>query len=685
MARRDEGGRSGNGDGLCMIDPVVLGGVIKDLATMETAITTELKGLKAEFDKVGVSAQPINDLMNVAHWLHAELPMLRRRHAAAVLLANQGMPLAAPGLKMLSMPEDPAAATKQAGELAAARLRDALDGKPPGMDGIVAASNALRQITGRKDKLTPDDLAFLQGMYGGLGRDVYRIPGQLGDDKAAKSAFVDGLLMLSNEKLGGGFDLLPTEIRQDVRDNAWTYWNVPGGKDRDPAKGFSELAGFLQNRDPQGTISPGKDFAVGIARSIADELRMKEWLKDEYTGGVKPPSEFGNNVYLTKAQGQDLLSLVTMNHEASAELMGNSQFIRLVVGEDWDDDGKAVAGLTSWAVKAAADPSSPEYRLAKEATAELINIVTTNSNDQEDPHSQGFKEALQGMKNNPMIAQAFSRLVAANISDFGEDEPGTLTATGVDGNLEIPTEVRYRFAMLASMDPDARTILQIAAEAYKLTVFTGPHPGSEAATKVAAIDGIIVAAGHNALYYDNVDAADGQNAARKAARADDQARLAVLRQFYDTLAGTVSGGTPIGLAKTALSQLLDDGLKLPEPATVLPGKVPTDADASGVLVPEARGAHDFADAHLRADGDRGTSGLRPELFKKGADGHPQLKELSEMTGEQRRVLRNWALANGGEGYVSTYASLFARTYGDGEKVDDGQVVMKAFTDDPTPR
>jgi hypothetical protein len=133
----------------------VLGGVINDLATMEAAITAEMKGLKAEFEKVGVSAGPVNDLMNVSHWLHGELPMLRQRHEAAVLLASQGMEFS-PGTKMLSMPQDPDVATKQAGDLADKRVRDGLDGKPPdNRDGITAAIRTIHRIRDTKGPAEP--------------------------------------------------------------------------------------------------------------------------------------------------------------------------------------------------------------------------------------------------------------------------------------------------------------------------------------------------------------------------------------------------------------------------------------------------------------------------------------------------------------------------------------------------
>jgi hypothetical protein len=284
--RKDEGGSHGSlAEGFCMIDPTVLGGVINDLANLEAAIASETKGLKSDFEKVGVSAQPVTELINVAHWLHGELPMLRRRHAAAVLLGSQGMPFA-PGTKMLSMPEDPAAATKRAGELAASRLRDALDGKPPGKDGITAAAKVLRQITGKKGRLSADDLAFLQAVYGGLGRAVYRIPDQLGNDNPAKSAFVDALLLLSNDKLGGGLDKMPAEISQDLRDTGWQYWNGPGDKatnpfhgDGFPARSYPETSSRPDWAAPQSTTCASSN---GCRRNTPQLHRPNRWPRPRF-------------------------------------------------------------------------------------------------------------------------------------------------------------------------------------------------------------------------------------------------------------------------------------------------------------------------------------------------------------------------------------------------------------------
>ncbi|MFB6721206.1 hypothetical protein ACFCV3_13635 [Kribbella sp. NPDC056345] len=679
MAYKDEGGHGAQADGLCMIDPVVLGGVINDLATMESAIGAELKGLKAEFAKVGVSTQPLTDLTNVANWLHNELPMLRRRHAAAVLLASQGMP-SVPGTPMLSMTEDPTGATKRAGELLAARLRDALDGRPPGKDGLTAAAKTLQQLTGRKGKLSPDDIAFLQALYGSLGRQVYRLPGQLGDDKKAKSAFVEGLLMLSNSKTGGGFDKLPAEIRHDARDNAWTYWNLPGDKVRTspPGQGFHDLVAFLQNQDAGNNLGPGKELAMAIARSVGDEFRLKQWLADEY-GNVAMPDQMKNNVYLDLSQAQQMLGLVSRNHDAATQLVGEPEFMGQILGQRWDDNGKVVAGLTDWAARAAVNPLDPEHKLAKEASARLINTVTTNDDDQ-----KLFQIAVNGAKNNPEIARAFSRVVAANIADFGEDDPQSTRATSTNGDLAIPTDQRQRLAMLGGMDPQGRAIMRIAARTYTIETL-GSYPEIEAARRIAAVDGIITAGGHNAIYYRETDDADRKTKALAAAAADDAAVDSILRKFYDTAAGLVPGGTAIGFAKDALSALLNKGMTLPEPDPVQPGQISTDKDATGAHVPEVKAAHDLADARLRADGGQNKLKFPPNMFKPDSHGRLQLKDLSEMDQNQRAVLRVWADRNAGTLYLGTYSEGFRNYYSEGSKVNDGSGPIKNFVETSTPR
>jgi hypothetical protein len=680
MALKPEGGSSSAPvDGLCMIDPVVLGGVINDLATMEAAIAAETKGLKAELDKVGVPADRVNDLAKIASWLHGELPMLRRRHAAAVLLAAQRMELP-PGINMLPMPEDPTLAAQQAGELAAKRVRDGLAGKPPSLDRAVNAATAVRQITTRKGRLSAEDLAFLQALYGGLGRAVYRVPAQLGEDQAAKSALVDGLLLLSNEKVGGGFDKVPAEIRQDLRDTGLGYWTKRGGNAADPlsGQGFPELARFLLSRDPASTIAPGDEFAVGLARSAAESLRLQHWLKQEYS--IVSP-------VFASSEIQQLLGLVAISHKAAAELMADPYAVRALLSYNWEDKGAAVAGLTGWAAKAALDPSSPDYVMAKRATADLINAVTVNgsASDENAPDYQMFKQSLQWVQNSPEIALAFSKLIAANLADFGDTQPSQVTGPGDENHLRISTDQRHRFAMLASTDQQARLILKVAAAAYKAQILADPT--YQEAKSLGFIDAMITAASHNAVYYEHMNEADAKNKAKAAAQADDAMVNSVLTYIIGQLIAAGPGtGLAVNAGKWVLTRIVNEGVR-PTPGVVdpvLPATVNTDADATGRDVAQNQAAHDLANACIRADPTGTSTAELPErLNERGADGQLHLKDLSKMTSTEIDELQGWAIKTYGTEYLETYANNFHNYYSSGEKIEDGTDGLTNYVDAPT--
>lgn len=679
MAHKPEGG-SGGGDGLCMIDPLVLGGVISDLGTMEAAINAETRGLKAEFEKVGVSVAPVNDLVNLAQWLHGELPMLRRRHAAVVLMETQGMPFS-PGTRMLSVPSDPTLAAQRAGEFAARRIRDGLDGKPPGRQGMIDAAAALRKLTAAKRRLNADEVAFLQALYGELGRDVYRVPVNL-SDKAAKSAVADGLLLLSNNKLGGGFDKLPAEIRQDLRDTGWRYWNSPNDKATDPlrGKGFPDLARFLLNSDPAGKVASGDEFASGFSRSTVDNLRLQQWLKSEYSE-VDPPGEMARTALLSTAEIQQFLNLISRSHKASAELMSDPDAVRILLKHGWEDQGAGFAQLTAWAAKAALDPSSPEFLMAKRATADLINAVTVNGSEDGEPDHMMFMESVKWVRSNPEIAQAFSKLIAANIGDFGDDEPSPVAGPGDEFHLRISTDQRHRFAMLASTDQEARLILRIAAAAYKAGILADPTDAE--ARSVAGIDAMVIAAAHNAVYYDNVDKADVANQANAAARADDLLVKSIANQLFGEGIGMIPGGKVVGAGKYVLSRIVDEGImEIPELPPVLPTTVDTDADADGYGVAEGHAGHDLATARLRADPGQAAD-LPPQLIERDHDGRPGLKDFDRMNSRQRDQLKAWAEQVGGAAYVDTYANKFLDYYAAAKRVDGGEEGIRNWVEAPT--
>ena len=503
---------------------------------------------------------------------------------------------------------------------------------------------------------------------------------------------------MSNDKLGGGFDKVPAEIRQDLRDTGWRYWNGPGDKATNPFRGdgFPALAKFLLNRDPNSKVVPGDEFATQLGRSAVDNLRLQQWLHKEY-GKVAPPEQMAKTALLSTGEIQNLLGLVALSHKASATLMSDTESVRALIGHDWEDKGTSVAGLTDWAAKVALDPDSPEYVMAKKATASLINAVTVNDSDENSPQHDMFKNSMGWLKNNPEIAQAFGKLIAANITDFGDDEPSGPTGPGDERHLRISTDQRHRFAMLASTDQESRILLRVASEAYKAEALE--HPTAAEARSAGFIDAMVTAASHNAIYYDHIGDADAKNAAAAAARADDEQVRAVANYVFGELISSIHlpehehqpgeaeplPGNPkhlVGAGKFVLSKILTEGLIPPpdEPKPVLPTVVDTDTDATGVGVAENRAAYDLANAATRGGH---TNGLPSTLITTGTDGNPHLKDASTMTTDERTLLKRWADQTGHSQYVDTYANAFRGYYGLGEKIEDGPDGLRNFVDAPT--
>ncbi len=389
------------------------------------------------------------------------------------------------------------------------------------------------------------------------------------------------------------------------------------------------MAKFLLNHDPKSKAVPGDEFATGLGRSAVDNLRLQQWLRKEYSN-VSPPQAMADTPLLNTSEVQQLLGIVALSHKAAASLMSNKDAIRPLLRHSWEDKGAAVAGLTDWAAKAALNPASPEYDMAKRATADLINAVTVNGSDENNTDYQMFKQSLDWVKASPEIAQSFSKLIAANLSDFGDPEPSSVTGPGDENHLRISTDQRHRFAMLASTDQEARIVLRVAAEAYKADALK--DPSSVEAKSAGFIDAMVTAAGHNAVYYDHIGDADAKNKAAAAARADDEMVKSVATYLFGQLAGGIKGGGQVADAgKWVLSRIIDEGLmQIPEPETVLPTGVDTDSDATGVGVAENHAAHDLANARVRTGN---TAVLDPQLLERGSDGRPLLISNVRQTGQ----------------------------------------------------
>jgi hypothetical protein len=571
-----------------MIDPVVLGGVINDLATMETAIGTELKGLRTEFEKVGVSTQPITDLTNVANWLHGELPMLRRRHTAAVLLESQGLQFS-PGTKMLSIPEDPAVATKQAGDLAVNQVRAALDGKPPGRDGVVTAIRALERIRNTKGRLGPDDLLFLETFYKGLGKDLYKVPQFLKNDDnwiaptrttyapgeiipaaldpktraALASSLVGGLLSLSDERRGGSWNRLPKFVQEAAADK-YKVANLHDGDTLLSGQKAHDLADFLANSD--GTTSAGVVLSKRLAITAAESAEEYKRLHS----GLRAPEN--------DSTARTFLQLAGRSEQAMHDLLTNQQmgpegdptghvfdgygdpkkFLLAISTHAWSDDGKAASAVTNWIADASRSTDPQRSELAHEA---MQGLVTTLA----DPSVMSQLMDIDGRKSlphpdsdalgqvNPELARSLVRDTAAFFKEFSD--PGAEFFTSKAKGMSDGEEVGARWFTLVSTDPTAAEAL--AAAVYREKV-DGLHAQLHNPTEVLDIprragqlQGLLDAGLHNVGMERTGDKEEAKQAAD-----DIRGKALGVVGHYLGKAGTVPGLDPVEIADKILGGLI---------------------------------------------------------------------------------------------------------------------------------
>ncbi|WP_405062856.1 hypothetical protein OG474_14795 [Kribbella sp. NBC_01505] len=660
MAYKDEGGSHGaQADGFCMIDPVVLGGVISDLATMESAIGAELKGLKGEFEKVGVSTQPITDLTGVASWLHGELPMLRRRHAAAVLLASQRMQPVA-GTHMLSMSEDPAVATKDAGNLAVQQIKAALDGKPPGRDGVVDAIRALERIRNSKGALGQDDLLFLETFYKGLGKDLYKVPGYLKNDDnwiaptrttytpgeiiptgldiktrtTLAASLVGGLLTLSDERRGGNWNRLPEFIQQGATDRYTEYVHEGSGAGEMSGGEARELAKFLSNAraGDHGGVTFSKVLAITATESVKEYLKVggaddepsriflqiagnnEQAMHDMLTGkGMDPPAGVDKNIYKGYKGAKDFL--VPISTYA------------------WTDDGKAASSVFDWIADAKTSHDPTRQALANESMRSLVTTlarpdVLKQLMDMPGAGIGAPEEALGVI--NPELTRALARDAAGFMNEFSAGGAKTFVVEGVD-NMYSGEMVAARFFTLVATDDKSAEAL--AGAVYRNNVdgihqaMTDEEHAGDLGRRNAQLQGLLDTALRNAaLEETDSRAAAEENMAEVRGNA-----LGVVGTMLDAIPG-MPGGVEgsIGIADKILDRYLSTETPTVEPYQIRTYGIDSTAYSSPGLITR----YEFAKALVE------TGKLDPEDLPSAVrsnDIPPRLKSPAEFEAENYSV------------------------------------------------
>lgn len=426
--------------------------------------------------------------------------------------------------------------------------------------------------------LSKGELAYLKTLYDLLGKNedgdvtpfrgdsmLLKIDGWLkgsgysdSDQALIRGALGGGLLALSDEGIGGGFGMLPLDVRRQLDMELPESWDIPAGEGAEYfwRREFAPLAALLVGAP--AALKGGMEFSGKLTLRSAEYASMLDEKED-----IEPL--------------QDLLGVASRNHEAVREVLtggyrterfgeNTPEFVlRQLFGKnDWTDQGAAAASLIDWIPEASTGKDAYERYLAGVSSAAVIDLMTnTQKTAWGESAFQFFTDSGGRIGDatdvpmgvaNPRVAQALGEVAGAYLQSFGGRDgvenastqwgymvSGPNGETWVGDRLQVDPDDRARFFQLIVADPKAAAQLgnDILGTMYRNT-------GDMVATDDAGARGSLAATSGRLLGY--FDAALKNNmldgvGAYEDVEAGDYAKTVARNQ---ALTGALGGG--IGFA-----------------------------------------------------------------------------------------------------------------------------------------
>ncbi|MBF6424950.1 hypothetical protein GV791_17005 [Nocardia cyriacigeorgica] len=372
---------------------------------------------------------------------------------------------------------------------------------------------------------------------------------------ARRDALANGLLVVSNEKIGtgrdsngklqspGGYEALP----QDMRDLVSGRWNEYADLSTtgDQPKKFAELTqlgDLVAQADPD--IPPGKTMGVEMSRQAASMVDYFDSFGESW-----PPGYTEDDEKAIENGASNLLSVGARNFEANAALLSGEglpevagpspaageykpqpfnrdEFAATVFGREWSDDGKAAAQLFDWTATESHE-TGPDGKLTEQAIlarrtiAELPEVFTP-MHDPDSPdgapsvHRGGLQIDADAFKNNakmfaanPEMSNALAQVMGSNIDTYARDFGNTAFLEG-SNETQLETIEANRLLFLASQSDQGRMTLEVSRQLYESNLLTEalrtgdgkvPSDFTQQFNAVAHLDGRITNAAENAMTF----------------------------------------------------------------------------------------------------------------------------------------------------------------------------------------
>ncbi|MEU3019497.1 hypothetical protein ABZ635_19135 [Nocardiopsis sp. NPDC007018] len=449
-------------------------------------------------------------------------------------------------------------------------------------------------------ELSAGELAYLQSVYDVLGRDgrghepgFLWFMGEVADSDhiddelraTIQRRLADGMLVLSDEEVGGGMSRLPEDVRRAAvgpdRIEPSREGDDPG-IDLSSYSGWSndwqDLSEFLTHSDPE--LQGGTEFSTSLLRTGSDML-LRSTLD-----GVPPVETFqdvievatrnkeANHVILTGEGSDGKKYPVHENHEhlTPARMVENLYTI------PWPDEGEAVRGLTDW-ISADADSDSQEDRdRAGRSASALIEILTTTENEDGD---NPFLDTAVGGKDyqpsvaeiNPEVLKSLASVYGAYLDDISIDttERGYRRLDGArddlhlfhengDMALHLPQGDHQKFLQLLLSNEEYSAPIVSLVEHQERRILGANLDHAQVGHQVAgSATADLRSAMSNALIAEYMSRHDDVEEARE--RADQMVQTGYNILIANTVQATGAKSTPAGMALETFLRVMEQPTK----------------------------------------------------------------------------------------------------------------------------
>ncbi|WDZ88840.1 hypothetical protein [Nocardiopsis sp. HUAS JQ3] len=300
-------------------------------------------------------------------------------------------------------------------------------------------------------EMTDDEMQILENFYatleesragqGGVVEMAAYLPLEGMDPEESDrilSIIGDGIVALSNEDFGGGYDRLPESVRHTA-EGYFLHEDYPSAS---WVRDMKNLAEIFEHVDP--SLAPGEALGGALHTSIGVYFADGGPVNFDYDGffGQVLDVAYRNedlNFSLMKGEFEhpavDDPTRIEVGGEPieSMEDLADQATIGLFT-HDWDDGGEAMRGFSDWIVEYQ-DSSDPDQReMGNEALAVFLDMVTkgdfseslnNTGEDVVETNDAGEEVTWRDVSVghlNPAIAEGFSDIFLANMEYFANGE-----------------------------------------------------------------------------------------------------------------------------------------------------------------------------------------------------------------------------------------------------------------------